>query len=152
MFSYTHFLFVFIPYALGSECPIGWINGGTFCYHVSEESLNWGASQEYCWGIGGYLAEFSSLDEELALDSVMSHDLCYWIGLSDLVLEGTWRWQESHQIPSYANWYPGQPDGGEHCALKTWSHSRAGKWSDYHCGRDYVSDFGPAHALCQMEK
>ena len=102
MFSYTHFLFVFIPYALGSECPIGWINGGTFCYHFSEESLDWGPSQEYCWSLGGHLAEFSSLEEEHMLDSVLKHEYVYWIGMTDFAQEGTWRWQESHQIPSYS--------------------------------------------------
>ena len=109
-----------VSHTLGSDCPFGWINGGEYCYHASEERLDWGSSQGYCWSLGGYLAEFSSLEEEQALDSVLNHDILYWIGLSDFALEGTWRWQESHQIPSYTNWAPGQPDrsNDENCAVK----------------------------------
>jgi len=135
----------------GSECPIGWINGEKFCYHVSEERLNWGASQEYCWGLGGYLAEFSSLEEEHTLDSVLNHEVIYWIGLSDFAQEGTWRWQESHQIPSYNNWFQTEPYEGD-CAVKTWSHGYAGQWGDYYCDSNYINDYGPTHALCRKEK
>ena len=49
----------------------------------------------------GNLAEFSSLEEEMTLDSLMNQDIGYWISLSDSSQEGTWRWQENHQIPSY---------------------------------------------------
>ena len=149
MFSYSHFLFVFIPYAV-AECPIGWINGGTFCYHVSEDRLDWGSSQEYCWSLGGNLVEFSSLEEEQTLDSVLNHDVLYWIGLTDFAQEGTWRWQESHQIPSYTNWHENEPNHDGDCAVKILANGWAGKWGDYYCDRNSADNVGPFHALCQM--
>ena len=47
------------------------------------------------------------------------------IGLeeTDLSLEGSWRWQESHQAPAYTNWDGNEPNGGdrEDCVAK-WSN------------------------------
>ena len=103
---------------------------------------------QYCWNAGGHLSEFDSLDEEKALDSILASDSNFWIGLSDFAHEGTWRWQESHQEPSYTNWNEGEPnnkDGDEDCVNKTWNGNEF-KWNDVNCSVD------DAHALCQMEK
>merc|ERR1712227_934060 len=95
------FIFLNIICVITSDCPIGWLNGGSNCYHFSAERLTWGASQEYCWSLGGHLAEFADLEEENAIDPFLSEEESYWIGLTDLGLEGTWRWEQSHQTPSY---------------------------------------------------
>ena len=73
----------------------------------------------------------------------------YWIGLSDFAHEGTWRWQESHQEPSYTNWATGQPSNGvvngdEDCASKGCSITPNCKWNDAPCDS--------TDALCQMDK
>ena len=44
--------------------------------------------QEYCWGIGGYLAEILSAEEEAFLDSFLLEGISYWTGLSDEGHEG----------------------------------------------------------------
>ena len=43
---------------------------------------------QYCWGVGGYLAEIKTQELETALDGVLSYSAEYWIGLSDLSQEG----------------------------------------------------------------
>ena len=105
---------------------------------------------QYCWNAGGHLAEFDSLDDEQALDSVLATDSNFWIGLSDFAHEGTWRWQESHQETSYRNWMTGEPsnmNGDEDCVFKRCSSDPNCKWNDESCSKnDY------ARALCQMEK
>ena len=147
-------LFVFlniVTLSVSSECPIGWINGGSSCYHVSEQRLDWLSSQEYCWSRGGHLAEFSSLEEENTVDAFLSEDELYWIGLTDVDVEGTWTWG-SGQEPSYTNWEPSEPNGGsgQNCVMK-WFTGYAGQWNDYYCKYDFAQGFGPIHALCQME-
>ena len=44
--------------------------------------------QEYCWGIGGNLAEIMSEEEETFLDSFLLEGISYWTGLSDEGHEG----------------------------------------------------------------
>ena len=105
---------------------------------------------QYCWNAGGYLAEFESLEEEKTLDSVLNIDSSYWIGLTDVALEGTWRWQESLLETSYTNWITGEPNnqlGDENCACKRYNVFPDGKWNDANCS---VKDY--AHALCKREK
>ena len=38
--------------------------------------------------MGGYLAEIKSVEQEAALDGLLSYSAEYWIGLSDLSVEG----------------------------------------------------------------
>ena len=71
-----------------AECPDSWFSLGKYCYHISTARLDWGTSEEYCWNAGGYLAEFESLEDEKAVESVLNIDSDYWIGLSDFVHEG----------------------------------------------------------------
>ena len=90
------------------------------------------------------------MEDEQNVESVLNMDSNYWIGLSDFAHEGTWRWQESHQEPSYTNWMSGQPDndgGDENCVNKAFRSDPSGKWNDQQCNEN-----DDAHALCQMEK
>ena len=111
---------------------------------------------QYCWVNGGYyLAEFFSSEEEEAIDAILNRDIAYWFGLSDLAHEGTWRWQESHQLPEYSNWLSGQPNGDGDCGYKTFRYD--GEWADADCSVNSIGhctdyDHGHAHALCQREK
>ena len=91
----NHYILIFSIIFLHVEgaCPttsgIVWTDLGGNCYHVSKEAMNWGVSQEYCWGKGGYLAEIMSRDEETLLDTFLIEGTSYWLGLSDLSHEGT---------------------------------------------------------------
>ena len=75
-----------------------WAELGDFCYHVSQEAMDWGVAQEYCWGLGGYLAEIMSRDEEDLLDTFLIEGTSYWIGLTDLSHEGFSREMNSWKI------------------------------------------------------
>ena len=155
----------------GSGCPEGYFGVGSSCYKVSETRHDWGTAQEvvkeafiypyllsistqYCWNRGGHLAEFLSQEAEESLDKLINQDVVYWIGLSDFSHEGSWMWQDSHQAPSYYNWWAGQPDGGgsSNCVLKTWLYDGNGQWFDHDCNVDYADGQGPIHALCQADQ
>ena len=47
-----------------------------------------GEAKEYCWSIGGYLAEIITEEEESLLDNYLISGISYWIGLSDMDHEG----------------------------------------------------------------
>merc|ERR1712062_685121 len=106
------------------ECPDNspnWFVSGDSCYLVSLEPLSWFASQEYCWEMGGYLAELTTMAEDIPLENYLVQGIFYWIGLSDAGSEGTWRWMESHKNANYTNWWPSQPTGNtdNNCVFKS---------------------------------
>ena len=47
--------------------------------------------------MGGYLAELTTVEEDIPLENYLVQGIFYWIGLSDAASEETWRWMESHQ-------------------------------------------------------
>ena len=69
----------------------------------------------------------------------------YWIGLSDVMEEGSWVWMISNtpiESGVYTNWSPGQPDNiqnDENCA-EIWPTN--GQWNDGQC---HV----PHHYICE---
>ena len=99
--------------------------------------------------MGGYLAELTTMEEDIPLENHLPQGLYYWIGLSDNASEGTWRWMESHQTANYTNWWPGEPDGGGsgNCVFKSVNPAYMG-WADYPCTTAEWND--QIHALCEM--
>ena len=107
---------------------------------------------QFCWSNGGQLAEFEYADEEGKVDTFLSRDQDYWIGLTDLSSEGTFRWVESHKEPEHSNWGPAQPDNYENqdCVVKDFKNDDSGSWNDLECS--WVSHNHGIHALCQKMK
>ena len=95
-----------------TPCPKepGWFRAGDSCYLVSLQPMSWHVAQEvgreqiitlcfrnsmfclsppqFCWSRRGHLAEIKSKAEEDTLDQYLVHGILYWIGLSDLAVEG----------------------------------------------------------------
>ena len=101
--------------------------------------------------MGGYLAELTTMEEDIPLEDFLPQGLYYWIGLSDAASEGTWRWMESHQNANYTNWWPGEGQTGTvtNCAFKSFNPSYLG-WGDYGCSMDQWSN-DQIHALCEIQ-
>ena len=99
------------------------------------------------------MAEFPNKNEEMLIEALLPTEVCYWIGLNDLAIEGTFRWVESHQEPSYDNWGSGQPSNTDNqdCVVKQCLIGQHCQWNDYQCGWAHYSGF-PHFALCQKSK
>ena len=91
----------------------------------------------------------------MKIDEFLPQDNHYWIGLTDRGVEGTFRWEETHQEPSYTNWVDGQPDdaidGDDDCVLK-WFNGHHGRWGDNPCSYNGIGTDHHCHALCQKPK
>ena len=160
---------------LGAEavCPSTpntvWVQLGNQCYHISQRKMSsMKGGQEYCWGIGGNLAEIMSEEEETFLDSFLLEGISYWTGLSDeghegivflthvppmlimFVFLGIYRWEENHQEAIYTNWAFNEPTNTleENCVRKTYRVGYVG-WHDVNCDQTWEEGFGEMHALCQ---
>ncbi len=44
-----------------------------------------------------------------------------WIGATDSLSDGIWRWVPSGAIVDYSNWYPGQPATGDYYNCAAWT-------------------------------
>lgn len=60
----------------------------------------------------------------------------FWIGLSDILVDGEWLWMSSQTIAHYTNWVPGEPNNyhsiAEDCAAMR-TASGLYHWNDFPC-------------------
>merc|ERR1712062_718716 len=99
-------------------------------------------------------AEIMSVQEELLLDTFLIEGTTYWLALTDLAHEGTYRWQESHSVADYVNWAPNEPSGSTdtNCIWKTYYPAYTG-WHDAGCSSSSYDGYGQEmHALCETAK
>ncbi|KAL3861562.1 hypothetical protein ACJMK2_007590, partial [Sinanodonta woodiana] len=87
----------------------------------------------FCKILGGHLAEINSASEEkYIVDQVNQLNDRFWVGASDVLVEGEFMWMTSMTQVTYANWYPGQPDNhvrNENC-VEIWYNKY---WNDRAC-------------------
>jgi len=151
-----------------SDCPPGWIHAGAHphydnyydipvCFLISHNKMNWTTADEFCAANGGYLAEITSPEEKIMIESVLDTESGYWLGLTDREVEGKFVWQyHGHSTPpTWTDWLTNQPSGGEQdCAslvYGTWSRPNQWGWDDDFCWSDKIWLTKPAHALCQLD-
>uniref|UniRef100_A0A4W5L807 C-type lectin domain-containing protein n=1 Tax=Hucho hucho TaxID=62062 RepID=A0A4W5L807_9TELE len=70
-------------------CPVGWRLWGSSCYFLSSEMKTWEESRLDCLKRGADLVIINSTEEHEFLYGLIKGA---WIGLTDIVTEGTWKW------------------------------------------------------------
>ncbi|XP_062568459.1 perlucin-like protein [Saccostrea cucullata] len=99
-------------------CPHGWTSRESSCYaFISDTPEDWMTAMSYCNALHATLVEIETVAEDEflrmhLLDSKATGG--YWIGLSDILVEGDWVWTSTQTNPTYSNWNPGQPDNVHH--------------------------------------
>ena len=127
-------------------------------FRFVEKPMSWHESADYCKKMGAKLIEIDSEDENTAIvaeitrrgysrgKSSWDKKMFFWIGMTDLDEEGTWKLASSDKKASYLNWAsnrgsnpePNNWKWNEHCAhLRTsgcldWDQSA---WADYDCSK-----------------
>ncbi len=110
---------------------------GEFEYCANRVWTDWQGARNACEVNGGHLASILSAEENSAifrnLGSPWGYSGNLWIGFSDVVLEGTFRW-ESGEAVTFGNWCAGEPNNagkdGEDC---THLYSTRNCWNDFDC-------------------
>uniref|UniRef100_A0A673W5Y4 C-type lectin domain-containing protein n=1 Tax=Salmo trutta TaxID=8032 RepID=A0A673W5Y4_SALTR len=118
---------------LGS-CPEGWRRFGCSCYYVSTEGKSWEESRQDCLERGADLVIINSEEEQTFINGFKSVSYV-WIGLTDSVTEGTWKWVDGTPLTTPRYWWSGEPDGvtDQNCGEIAYISPDHGVWRDYDC-------------------
>ncbi|XP_055323439.1 uncharacterized protein LOC129578625 isoform X2 [Sitodiplosis mosellana] len=95
-----------------SQCAFGWIAVNQFCISAVEMALPWKEAENHCKRLGGHLASIKSEREQKLIDTLLMNsatfrsNIAYWIGASDEIFEGDFRWTNGFPY-TFSNWFPG---------------------------------------------
>jgi hypothetical protein len=93
-------------------------------YYRSTGSATWTTARSNCAAMGGYLVTITTAAEQSFIFNIWPSG---WIGLTDEVTEGTWRWVTGETY-SYKNWNSGEPNNaGNEDYVQFVSN---GRWND----------------------
>ena len=137
--------------------------------------MTWFAANNSCRELGGKLVEIDSEEEERALVTEINRrgyteaNINFWMGFTDLDVEGDWLLESNGLKPDYTNWAEDQPDDlwkPADCArlrtgrFKAWQWSKGwydfswSGWSDIPCEKKFVQNNGYPEvflqALCEL--
>jgi cysteine-rich repeat protein len=101
------------------------------CFTRYDTALDWTAARDACAVRRQHLATFASVGESDLVSTTVLAGVFAWLGLSDIAVEGTWRWVTGEQL-AFSGWQTGQPDdasGNEDCGMN-WNGNR---WNDANC-------------------
>lgn len=113
-------------------------------YYRSTGSMTWTDARQACANMGGYLVTVTTLAENNFLFNLWPNG---WIGLTDEVVEGQWRWVTGEPF-TWANWNSGEPNNaGNEDYIQ---FVGGGRWNDlpnvslpYVLEFDYIIDYTP---------
>lgn len=113
-------------------------NGHT--YFLTPTPMSWHDAQAYAVSQGGNLVTIRNQAEHDWVHNTFRplriRDDNLWIGLTDEVVEGDWRWASGEAV-TYTNWFFGEPNNapvsvtGEDYAVLYEQISFDGLWNDY---------------------
>ena len=105
-------------------------------YYRSTGSMTWTDARQACSNMGGHLVTSTSLAENNFLFNLWPNG---WIGLTDEVVEGQWRWVTGESF-SWANWNGGEPNNSNNEDYIQFVGG--GKWNDLpNVSLPYVLEF-----------
>ncbi|XP_072543438.1 uncharacterized protein [Salminus brasiliensis] len=78
-------------------CAEGWKYFRGKCYYFSTDEETWTASRDACVAVGGHLVIINTPEEEKFIKRLNNYEY-YWIGLTDAVKKGDWRWLDGTKL------------------------------------------------------
>ncbi|XP_055766455.1 receptor-type tyrosine-protein phosphatase H-like [Salvelinus fontinalis] len=118
-----------LNWANKGSCPEGWRRFGCSCYYLSTEEKSWNESRQDCLERGADLVIINSEEEQTFINGFESFRFA-WIGLTDSVTKGTWKWVDGTPLTT-ARYLSGRGLGDRtdwNCGL---SEQRG--WMGYDC-------------------
>ncbi|XP_025027798.1 macrophage mannose receptor 1-like [Python bivittatus] len=109
-------------------------------YFFSYSPGTWEVANQSCTSMGFHLVMINSIEEKGHVTTIMKTPAC-WIGLTDQVLEGDWKWVDGTRVEHDNSYWHHEPNGGkgENCALMQNS-----LWYDHQCKDNF-------HWVCERK-
>ncbi len=101
-----------MPAAFAATIPQDAMRYRGHYYYAYSDVKTWTQAKEACEAVGGHLATITSAEEQQKVTEYLtglSNCSGYWLGATDQVEEGQWRWITGENW-SYENWDEAQPD------------------------------------------
>ncbi|XP_062587631.1 perlucin-like protein [Saccostrea cucullata] len=118
------------------ECSGGWISHGSSCYLFVHQNRHWTAAEDYCRNFHAYLTNIGDYFENQFLRThvnLYGNGADFWVGATDAMVEGGWRWMPGFDPIGYDDWYPGQPNDDYNQDCMQLCHEFHYHWDDDHC-------------------
>jgi Ca2+-binding RTX toxin-like protein len=118
---------IFGDFTSAITAPIFTYNGK---FYFLSNAGTWTQAQAQAVSLGGNLVTVNDAAENEFLVNTFGGTERLWIGLTDEVTEGTFKWANGEAV-TYTNWIPGQPDdaGGNEDYVEL-NFAETGKWND----------------------
>uniref|UniRef100_A0A665WGK6 C-type lectin domain-containing protein n=1 Tax=Echeneis naucrates TaxID=173247 RepID=A0A665WGK6_ECHNA len=127
------------------RCPPGWVFLNLMCYYFPFTAIagqkSWQNAREYCQAHGGDLMVIDSKDKENTTVTFLRNKIDrskpligFWIGLTDLQEEGTWKWLDGTLlVEGYWNYDELGDDTKKNCAAVFPKENIFQAWDDAAC-------------------
>ncbi|NXC68371.1 MRC1 protein, partial [Anhinga anhinga] len=114
-------------------CQKGWMKHGFYCYSVGQLPAKFSEAKQICEENKGHLATVRDRYEQAFLTSVIGFNPVkyFWIGLSDVEEQGTFRWASGDMV-TFTHWNAGMPGIQSGCVAMITGTS-AGLWDVLNC-------------------
>ena len=98
-------------------------------FYTLTTAASWTQAQAQAVALGGNLVTVNDAAENQFLVNTFGGTERLWLGLTDEVTEGTFRWANGEAV-TYTNWSVGQPDNFNNEDYAEFNLGGAGKWND----------------------
>lgn len=104
---------IFLPMPLPAACTGSAVEKWGRCVQAFAQAGAWPQARKSCQEWGGDLASIRNIEENSwirgVVDAGCGKDAAAWIGSSDAVQEGVWRWSDASHV-HFAAWAKGEPN------------------------------------------
>ncbi|XP_045183082.1 C-type lectin domain family 4 member E-like [Mercenaria mercenaria] len=127
-------------YSGTTSCRDAWVVYYGSCYlFAHDQLLTFTEAEEFCKHHSSHLVHIDNEHENNFLRQFVIHfrTNAWWIGLTDVLVEGEWQWIDTNTDAKYLQWGPNEPDNvavEEDCAAIALSQGLHGlNWADTVC-------------------
>lgn len=119
-------------------------------YEIYSDVVDWQTAEKICRNKGGHLVSVTSSSENgVVFDNIKNlTNERYWIGASDLQLEGKWSWSNG-EIINYTNWNSSEPSNSDGVEDYAEINASTGKWNDL---RGYGCTYRSVGFICEYDE